>query len=101
MDKSYAQGTKCLNNSPNIRTFSDPALLTRQETVRSNPQFPEKELKEKENSQQNISLGKVPGNKNLKNNTPSPLIDMTTAHYLKMTKHHVTQSRFSLTNILI
>ena len=84
MDKSYAQGTKGLKKTPKIRTFSDPALLTRQENLRSNPQSPEKELKEKDNSQQNISLGKFPGNKNLKNNILSPLIDMTTAHYLKM-----------------
>ena len=42
MYKSYAQGTKGLNNSPKIRTFSDPTLLTRQETVRSNPQSSEK-----------------------------------------------------------
>ena len=100
MDKSYAQGTKVLKNPPKIRTFSDPALLTRQETMISNPQSPEKELKEKDHSQQNISLGKVPGNKNLKNNTPSPLTDTTTAHYLKMVNHNVTQSRLSLTTIL-
>ena len=42
MDKSYQQGIKGLKNSPKIRTFSDPALLTRQETVRSNRQSPEK-----------------------------------------------------------
>ena len=46
MDKSYAQGTKGLNKNPKNRTFSDPALLTRQETVRSKPQSHEKELKE-------------------------------------------------------
>ena len=42
MDKSYAQGTKGLNNPPKIRTFSNPALLTKQEKVISNPQSPEK-----------------------------------------------------------
>ena len=42
MDKSYAQGTKVLKNPPKIRTFSNPALITRQEKVRSNPQSPEK-----------------------------------------------------------
>ena len=41
MEKSYAQGTKRLKKTPKIRTFSDPALLTRQETVRSNTQSPE------------------------------------------------------------
>ena len=57
MDKSYAQGTKGLKNPPKIRTFSDPALITKQETVISNPQSPEKEPKEKDNSQKNRSLG--------------------------------------------
>ena len=42
MEKLYAQGTKGLNKIPKIRTFLDPALLTRQETVISNPQSPEK-----------------------------------------------------------
>ena len=100
MDKSYAQGTNGLKKPPKIRTFSDPALLTRQETVRSNPQSPEKYPKEKDNSQQNISLGEVPGNKNLNNNTPSPLTDMTTTHYLKLVNHNVTQSCLSITTIL-
>ena len=100
MDKSYEQGTKRQKKNPKIRTFSDPALLTRQDTVRSKTQSPEKELKEKDNSQQNISLGKVPGNKNLNNNTLSPITYMTNVHYLKMANHHVTQSCLSLTTIL-
>ena len=76
-EKSYAQGTKRLKKNPKIRTFSEPALFTRQDTMISKPQFPEKEIKKKYNSEQNISLGKVPGNKNLKNNTLYPLCDVT------------------------
>ena len=44
MEKSYAQGTKGLKKTPKIGTFSDPGILTGQETVRSKPRYSEREL---------------------------------------------------------
>ena len=60
-EKSYAQGTKGPKKTSKIRKPSDLTPTTRQVVGDSKTASPEKELKVKENSQENIRLGVEPG----------------------------------------